>query len=53
MPVVGQIGLVLVGAALFVLAWLVGKTQRGLSIALMIGGVWMLALWAFAGQGSL
>jgi len=49
---VNGVGFLVVGVPLVVAGMVVAR-RRGLSTALLIGGFWMLALWAFAGQGSL
>lgn len=47
-----EFGTLITGTVLTLCGLLLAK-RRGWSTALLIGGFWMLALWAFAGQGSL
>lgn len=48
------LGFLIVGGLLVLLGLALAKRNRqGWSLAALIGGVWMLALWVFAGQGAL
>lgn len=53
LSVLAEYGFPVGGIALMVCGLLLAKKHAGWSMASMVGGSWLLALWVFVDQGSL